>query len=68
MRLLSGRPLHRAHPCARTSALLVLCKGRPVPKPRRLEPVPFTRAESIDLTHALQRCVTWQQLGRVYSR
>ena len=62
------RMRHQMRPMrgSRALALRVLCKGRPVPKPARPEPMRLSRAESIDLTHTLQHCATWQQLRHVY--
>ena len=62
------RPLGcvRRRPSSR-APLRCVAKRKPVPKPK-VEPVSFSRADSIDLTQTIKLCHSWQSVLVVYER
>jgi hypothetical protein len=56
------------HAWSRPAALLCLAKQKKVPKPPKIEPLTFTRSDSINLTLEVQTCQTWRDVYSLYLR
>lgn len=63
-----GACVRQAQQACSRRPLVCLAKDRRGIPQRKVEPVTFTRSDSMDLTKSLQRCSTWQQVQVLYQR